>query len=248
LSGPVVALQNQNTMLATQQFVAPTLAPGAAPVTIAIQLAVCNGFTCGGSTTVNVTVVAAAGAPNISLTASKTMNIAVGANVTLTATTTCGGGACANPPTFAQTGGPGEILSGVGNTRTFKVANLPAGTPLPAALTFTATETSGAATSTATITIYVGPDTITVTNVVYQLAHSKLQVAANTNALPKGTAILTVTPLVNKKAVGPGIVCQYDPVLDSYNVLAVITNPIPDSVSIVSDHGGTIIAPLTRIL
>jgi hypothetical protein len=247
LSGPVVTLQNANTMLPTQTFVAPTLAAGAAPVVISIQLAVCNGFTCGGATTVNVTVVAAAGAPNVTLSASQTVNIATGSTVTLNAATSCNGGVCATAPAFTQIGGPNQIMTGTGLSRSFK-ATLPAGTPLPAALTFSAKETNLGSVSTATITVYVGADVITVTNVVYQLAHSKLQVAAATNALPKGSATLTVTPLVNNKVVGPDIVCTYDPILDSYNVLASITNPIPDSVRIKSSAGAVIVSPLTRIL
>jgi hypothetical protein len=245
LSGPAVIMQNLNTMLPTQTFVAPTLAPGAAPVVLTIQLAVCNGFTCGGAVTVSITVMAAAGAPSMTLSASQTLNITTGTTVTLTASATCGG-TCLTPPTFAQTAGPAQTLTGTGITRSFKAA-LPAGTALPAALTFTATQSSVGSTSTATITVFVGADTITVTNVVYQLAHSKLQVAAATNALPKGAAILTVTPLVNNKVSGPDVVCTYDPILDTYNLLADIVNPIPDAVRIRSSYGAVIVSPVTRV-
>ena len=78
----------------------------------------------------------------------------------------------------------------------------------------------------------------------YQLAHSKLQVSASSNALPKGAAVIKITPLVNKKVVGPDIVCTYDPGLDTYSVLADIPNPITDSVRFTSSYGGTVTAPL----
>src|SRR5471032_1584029 len=236
LSGPVVIMQNANTMLPTQTFLAPTLAPGAAPVVIVVQLAVGNGFTCGGAVTVPITVMASTVAPSMSLSASKTTGVLAKAVVTLTAT-----GAAA--PTFAQPFGPKQILAGAGATRTF-TATLPAGTPTPSMLTFTAT--SGG--STATVNVFVGVDTITVINVVYQLAHSKLQVSTESNALPKGAAIITITPMVNKKVTGPSVVAIYDPTIDGYLLLADIANPIPDSVHITSSYGADIISPVVRIL
>jgi hypothetical protein len=243
LSGPAVIMQNLNTMLPTQTFVAPTLPAGAAPMVLTFQLAVCNGFTCGGAVTVPITVMAAGGAPSVSLTASKTTAIAPGTAVTLTATATCGIAACVGSPVFTQILGPAQVLAGAGLKRTF-TATLPVGAATPTILTFTATQ----GVSTATISVAVGLDTITVVNVVYQLAHSKLQVAANTNALPKGSATLTVTPLVNKKVSGPDVVCQYDPILDSYNILADIANPIPDGVTVRSSYGGVVVnSPVTRV-
>jgi hypothetical protein len=87
-----------------------------------------------------------------------------------------------------------------------------------------------------------------VLNVVYQLAHSKLQVGVETNALPPGAATITVTPLVNNRVSGPDVVCTYDPVLNAYNILADIVNPIPDGVTIKSSFGGVILnTPVTRI-
>jgi hypothetical protein len=228
---------NTNTMLPTQQFVAPTLAPGAAPVTLAIQLAVCNGFTCGGAVTVNVIVMASPGAASVSLSASKTVGILPGTVVTLTAVATGAGS-----PVFTQTFGPVQTLAGTGSTRTF-TATLPLGTPTPSLVTFTATQ----GTSVSTVNLMIGSDTITVINVVYQLAHSKLQVSVESNALPKGAAIVTVTPLVNKKPSGADIVCIYDPVIDGYLVLADIANPIPDSVRVRSNYGADIITPVQRI-
>jgi hypothetical protein len=254
LSGPPVALQNFNTMLPTQQFLAPTLAAGAAPVLVAIQLGVCNGITCGGVVTVNITVMAAAGAPNVTLSASKTKNVIpvqpvgsllVADTVTLTAVATCGG-VCPGSMTFAQTAGPAQTLAGAGNTRTFK-AVLPAGTVLPAQLRFTASQTSAGTTSTATIDVFVGSDTITVVTITYQLSHSKLQVSVTSNALPKGNAVLTMTPLVNNKVVGPDVVLFYNPVIDGYLVTASITNPVPDAVHIRSTYGADIITPVVRI-
>jgi hypothetical protein len=248
VSGPPVVMLNMNNMQPTQTFVAPTLAAGSAPVVLAIQLAVCNGITCGGISTVNVTVVAAAAAPAITLSSSKTLNIVPNSSVTLTAVATCGGGACPTAPVFAQTAGPHMVLSGTGSTRTF-AAVLPAGTVTPAMLTFTATVTNAGKTSTATISVFVGSDTITPTLVSYILAKSALTVTVNTNALPKGAAIITVTPLVNGKVSGPSLVAAYDPGVDSYFILgeSFIVNPVPDAVRITSNYGATITTPLTVI-
>jgi hypothetical protein len=249
MSGPPVSMQNVNNMQPLQTFVAPPLAPGAAPVTLSFQLAVCNGVTCGGTSSVNVTVMAAAGAPSVSLLSSKTFNIVpVTDTVTLTAVATCGG-VCATPVTFAQTLGPVQTLTALdANHRSFK-AILPGGTRLPAQLTFTARQTSGGTASTATLNVFVGADTITVTSVIYKLSRSSLAVSVNTNALPKGTAVITVTPLVNKKVIGPGVVCAYDPAADTYNIgfEAFTVNPTPDSVRITSSYGANIVTPVTSI-
>jgi len=249
VSGPPVSLQNVNNMQPLQTFVAPALALGAAPVTLSFQLAVCNGVTCGGTSSVNITVMAAAGAPSVSLSSSKTFNIVpVTDTVILTAVATCGG-VCGTPVTFAQTSGPVQTLTALdANHRSFK-AILPAGTALPAMLTFTAKQTSAGSTSTATLNVFVGADTITVTLVTYKQARSTLAVAAKTNALPKGVAVLTVTPMVNKKVIGPGVVCTYDPAGDTYNIgfEAFIVNPLPDSVRITSSYGANIVAPVTVI-
>jgi hypothetical protein len=148
--------------------------------------------------------------------------------------------------TFAQTGGPAQTLTGTGSTRSFK-ATLPAGTVLPAALSFTATQISGGSTSVATINVFVGADTISVVTITYQLSHSKLQVSVTSTALPKGAAVLTMTPLVNKKVVGPDVVLFYNPVIDGYLVTADITNPVPDAVHIRSSYGADIITPVVRI-
>jgi hypothetical protein len=246
LSGPVVALLNTNTMLPTQSFVAPTLAPGASPVQISIQLAVCNGFTCGGAVTVPITVMAAAGAPTVTLSASKTLNVIPGTDtVTLSAVATCGG-VCATPPVFTQTVGPAQVLTGAGNTRSFK-ATLPPGTPTPAILTFTASETSAGSTSTATVNVYVGPDTISIVTITYQLSHSKLQVSVTDNVLPKGAAVITATPLANNKVIGPDVVLFYNPVIDGYLITASITNPLPDAVRLRSNFGADIVTPVVRV-
>jgi hypothetical protein len=247
VSGPPVSMQNVNNMQPLQTFVAPALAPGAAPVTLSFQLAVCNGATCGGVSTVNITVMAAVGAPSVTLSSSKTLNITPGSVVTLTAVATCGG-VCPGSPVFAQTLGPVQTLTGAGITRSF-TATLPVGTRLPAQLTFTARQTSAGTTSTATINVFVGADTVTVTTVIYKLSRSSLAVNVNTNALPKGAAVITVTPLVNKKVIGPGVVCSYDPAGDTYSIgfEAFTVNPSPDSVRITSSYGANIVAPVTSI-
>ena len=240
LTGPPVGLLQVNNMQPLQTFAAPALAAGAAPVVLTFQLAVCNGFTCGGAVNTSVTVTAAAPpappAPAVSLAVSSVVN-ATTKQTTITLTASCGAATtCA--PVFTQTAGaPLRALTGTGATRTFTVTST---TPQPPA-TFKAT----VGTASATVGVF---DTITVVNVVYQLAHSKLQVSCNTTALPKGTAVMTVTPLVNNKVTGPDVVMTYDPVLDSYNLLADIVNPIPDGVNIRSSYGGLVLnSPVTRV-
>jgi hypothetical protein len=83
--------------------------------------------------------------------------------------------------------------------------------------------------------------------VSYQLAHSALSVTVSTNALPKGAATITITPLVNNKAIGPSVVAAYNPGVDSYFITADIVNPLPDSVRITSSYGATVTAPVTTI-
>jgi hypothetical protein len=243
-AGPAVTLMNANA--AKPQFVAPVLAPGAAPVVLTFQVAVCNGYTCGGLASVSVTVSATAGAPQVTLSASPGQNVLPGTAVTVTGTATGGTGALTH--VFTQTAGQPQGLTRTANTVSFTPL-LAAGTPMPAVLTFTDKVTDSAGHSaTATISIYVGADTITVTNVVYAISKSRLQVAASTTALPKGAAVLTVTPLGgNGLAIGPDLVCTYDPTLDTYNVLADIVNPIPSAVRIKSSYLGTIVSPVTRI-
>ena len=66
-----------------------------------------------------------------------------------------------------------------GATTTRFTATSPAGTPLPAILTFTDKVTDSAGrTATDIIGIFVGADTITATNVTYAISKSRLQVAA----------------------------------------------------------------------
>ncbi len=115
---------------------------------------------------------------------------------------TATGGTGALKYTFTQTAGPTQTLNApsTSTSATFAV-NLP--TPVPTAptnLTFQVTVTDSAvptnATKTASVTVNVaGADTITATPVTYVLSKSKLQVVANTTALPKGGAVLTVTPV-----------------------------------------------------
>jgi hypothetical protein len=60
--------------------------------------------------------------------------------------------------------------------------------------------------------------------------------------------VLTVTALgANGLAIGPDVVCTYDPTLDTYNVLSDIVNPIPSAVRIKSSYGGTLVSPVTKI-
>jgi hypothetical protein len=249
-AGPAVTLLNANAV--NPQFVAPTLAAGSTPAVLTFQLAACNGFTCGGLATVNVTVQAAAGGPQMKLSADKT-NPLISQLVTLSSTTT-GGAVGPKTYTFTQIAGPAQVLTlsasvpGADVDTAKFTATLPAGTPLPATLTFQCTVTDSAQNkSTNAISIFVGIDTITPTNVVYSLSKSRLQIAMTDNALPKGAAILRVTPMVNGVPISADIVASYDPTLDGYNVLAAIINPIPDSVRIRSNYGANIVTPITRI-
>jgi hypothetical protein len=242
--GPAVTLLNGNA--AKPQFVAPTLVPGSTPVVLSFQLAVCNSFNCGGISTINVTVLPATGGPQETLSADH-QNPLVSQVVNLTALAT--GGTAPLSYRFTQTAGPLQALTINGNVATFS-ATLPAGTPLPATLTFQSTVTDSAVpnnNTTATMSLFVGSDTLTVTNVVYALSKGRLQVAMTDNALPKGSAIITVYPLIGGTAISAGIVATYDPTVDVYNILSGIINPIPDSVRITSNYGATAVSPITRI-
>jgi hypothetical protein len=242
-AGPAVTLLNANRV--NPQFVAPTLAPGSTPVVLTFQLAPCNSFTCGGISSVNVTVQAATGGPQEKLSVDLT-NPLPSQVVHLTSTTTGGTGAMTYK--YTQTAGPAQVLvPGAAGAVSF-TATLPALTPLPATLTFQCTVTDSALNkSIDTISVFVGSDTVTPTNTVYSLSKSRLQVAMSDTALPKGSAIITVTPMVNGVPIAAGIVASYDPGIDGYNVLSALVNPIPDSVHIVSNYGTNIVAPITRI-
>jgi hypothetical protein len=221
---------------------------------LSFQLAVCNGFTCGGLSSVNVTVTAAVGAPAVTLRATvppatgNTTSVSLGQAVTLTATAT--GGTAPLTFTFAQTAGPAQALAGAGATRTF-TATLPPGTPTPATIGFTVTVTDAAVpprTTTATLTILVGPDAITVANVTYALAKSRLQVSVN-DSVPGGVAVLTATPFdANGVPIAAGIVLFFDPTLNTYVVpFNWLVNPVPNFVQVTSSLGGTLLTPVQKI-
>ncbi len=246
-AGPAVNLLNADA--AKPQFVAPALAAGAAPVTLTFQLAVCNGFTCGGVSSVNVTVISSAG-PTVSLAASPSLNLQAGTTVTLTATATGGSGTYTY--SFAETangGLPAVTLTASGNTATFVVPVPPAGTPLPATLTFavTATDTVTNQSTTASVNVIVGPDKITVLSVVYKLSRSQLK-ASVSDSIPNGKATITMQALdINGAPIGNPVVMTYDPTLNAYNVLQSITNPMPNAVKFTSNYGGTVTAPVQRV-
>ena len=250
-AGPVAPFVNNSGNSMNPTFVAPTLAAGATPAVLTFQLAVCNSFTCGGIATVNVTVLppVAVTPPSVTLSVDKP-NPGPGALVTLTSIATGGGNGSPGGPgytyAFTQTAGPAQngFATG-GNTATFTATP---GATTPTTLTFQCTVTDNAASkTTATINVYVGSDTITPTNVVYSLSKSRLQIAMTDNALPKGAAIITATPLVNGVPISAGIIATYDPGIDGYNILAAIVNPIPDSVRLTSNYGASIVTPITRI-
>jgi hypothetical protein len=255
-SGTSVPLLNANA--AKPQFVAPIVPVGSTPVPMTFQLAVCNSFTCGGLSTVNVTVMAATGGPQMTLHADNS-HPGPGQLVTMTSTTT--GGVGAKTYKFTQTAGPAQVLAlsssvvgGVELDTAKFTTTLPAGTPLPATLTIQCTVTDAAGNkSTDAISVFGGSDTVTPTNTVYSLSKSRIQVAMGDTALPKGSAIITVTPMVNGVAIAAGIIATYDAGIDGYNILAAIVNPIPDSIKITSNYGFGLppdiprIFPITRI-
>jgi hypothetical protein len=250
-AGPAVVLLN--SVAAHPTFTAPVLPSGSTPVTLTFQLAVCNGFTCSGISSVNITVVAATAGPTISLGVAPGQNVlpsppAPGAPVIVTLTATVTGTATA--PTFTQTSGPVVTLTGTGATRTFNsptVAQLTAaGLTLPATLTFKAT----VGTVSSTVNVFVGGDTISVAaaGITYHLAKSVLTITGITTNVPKGAANITMTPLgFNGQPLAAGIVLNYDPIANMYfgegNV-----NPTPNSVKFTSSFGGTLISPILSIL
>jgi hypothetical protein len=244
IAGPSVLLLNSDPMLPTNKFTAPTLAPGSLPVVLTFQLAVCNGITCGGVASVNITVVASTLAPSVTFSASPSVNVTLNQKVTLTAAVT--GGSAPLTYTFTQTAGTAGTFTGTGNTRSFTPS---LATPVPSTLTFSVNVTDSLGrSSTATTNVLVGPDTITPLNVTYALAKSRLQVSA-TDSVPNGVAILTMTPLdANGLPIAAGIVLNYDPTQNAYILpLNYLVNPIPNSVRINSSLGGVLITPVQKI-
>ena len=247
-AGPAVNLLNADA--AKPQFVAPALPAGAAPVVLTFQLAVCNGFTCGGVSSVNVTVISSTTAPTVSLAASPSVNVIPGTVVTLTAVASGGSGTYTYK--FAQTGLgglPAVSLTQTGNKATFTAPLPPAGTPLPVTLTFAATVTDSVTgqAATANINVLIGPDTISIVSVTYKLSRSQLKASVNDN-VPNGAATITMTPLdIYGAPIGNPVVMTYDPTVNTYNVTQSITNPIPNSVKFTSNYGGTITVPVTRV-
>jgi hypothetical protein len=252
-AGPAVALLNATAFSSKPTFIAPVLASGATPVTLTFQLAVCNGFTCSGISSVNVTVVAAKAGPSVSLGIAPGQNLLLGARATLTATVT---GGTAPVVSFAQTGLgglPAVTLTGTGNVRTFTAPTAAqvatAGVTLPVNLAFTVTVRDGALTVTDTVQVFVGPDTLTIpaAGVTYELRKSLLSVTVSTN-VPNGAALLTMTPLaVNGLPSGSPVAMTYDPVANSYSATDVTLNPLPNSVRVTSSFGGTILSPILFI-
>jgi hypothetical protein len=178
--------------------------------------------------------------------------------VTLLSSTT--GGVGVKTYKYTQTAGPAQVLAlsasvvgGEVDTAKF-TTTLPPGTPLPAPLTFQCTVTDAAGNkSTDNVSVFGGSDTVTPTNTVYSLSKSRIQVAMGDTALPKGSAIITVTPMVNGVPIAAGIIATYDAGIDGYNILAAIVNPIPDSIKITSNYGFGLppdiprVFPITRI-
>ena len=263
-AGPTVSLLN--VFGAKPQFTAPILPSGSTPVTLTFQLAVCNGFTCSGVSSVNITVVAATAGPTVTLGATQpprppattpisAQNVLPATPVTLTATATGTGLTF----TFAQTalgGLPAVALAGTGNVRTFTAPSAAqltaAGVTLPVNLAFTVTvRDSAARTVTDTIHIFVGADTLTVpaAGIVYRLSKSVLTVTVSTNA-PNGAAILQMTPLgITGLPLTAPVDLVYDPIANSYSIgpVGLAVNPTPNSVKITSSFGGTITSPIQLI-
>lgn len=242
IAGPTVNLLNGDA--AKPQFTAPVLPTGSTAVLLTFQLAVCNGFTCSGIASVNVTVNPVQ-APSVTLKATPGTNVLPGTLVTLAASASGG-----TPPytyTFTQSSGTSANLAASGAQATFTAPQQGGGAP--AALSFRVTVTdANKSTANTTITVYDGADTIRVTAVVYRTAKSQLQVTATSNAAPQGAAVLTVSVYNSSNVkIAPDMVMTYDPTLNTYNINNAIVNPIPDHITIQSSYLGTAISGLTSI-
>jgi hypothetical protein len=98
---------------------------------------------------------------------------------------------------------------------------------------------SGSATTN--VTVKPLADRITITAAAYKLAGSKLSVTATDNIIG-GAAVLTLHVQGQ-----PDVVMTYDPTLQTYNVNAMIVNPIPSAVSVTSSFGGSAVSGLTSL-
>lgn len=245
-AGTPVALLNSNPSMPTQQFVAPTLAPNSAPVVLTFMLGVCNGFTCGGVVSVNVTVVASTTAPSVSFGSLPGASVAAGTAVTLSAAVS--GGTAPYTYSFRQTAGPTQSLTVSGSTAKFTAA-LPAGTPTPATLTFEITVVDALKGTTKTTTnVLVGPDTITITTANYSQSKLRVQIAA-TDSVPGGLAVLTATPIgASGAALAAGVALIYNPTANSYSSpQSWIVSGAPTSILIKSSLGGSKTGTITII-
>jgi hypothetical protein len=251
-AGPAAALQNSNGP--HPQFTAPSLPSGSSPVTLTFQLAVCNGFTCSGISTVNITEVAATVGPSVTLSVSPSQNVLPTNVVTLTGTGV--NGTAPLTYTFAQTGTGGlpvvSLAPVAGNPAQvrFTAPTPPAGTALPVTLTFSVTvrDALGRAV-TDSISVFVGIDSITVTTVTYRISKSILTLSVSDN-VPNGAATITMTPLgITGLPIGNPVVLTYDPIADSYSIggTGIQVNPAPNSVRFTSSFGRTTTSPITLL-
>jgi hypothetical protein len=110
------------------------------------------------------------------------------------------------------------------------------------------TDTVSGKSTTATINVLVGPDTISVLNVTYALAKSRLQVSVQ-DSVPGGVAAMTVIPLdSNGLPISAAIAMFFDPTQNAYILpMNFLVNPVPNAVTINSSLGGTLTTAVQKI-
>jgi hypothetical protein len=239
--GPAVVLNDAGFV--HPYFTAPAVAAGAQPVVLTFSMVASNGFASSAVSTVSITVV---GQKNPVVNAGADQAVANGSAVKLSGSAADPNGAAAQPLTFlwTQTSGPAVTLSGANTSApAFTAPTLTLGQP---AITYTfkltvtdALGLSGSATTN--VTVKPLADRITITAAAYTLKGSKLSVTATDN-IAGGVAILTLHVQGQ-----PDVVMTYDPNLQTYNVNAMIVNPIPSAVSVTSNFGGSAVSGLTSL-
>jgi hypothetical protein len=239
-----VTLKNPNT--ANPTFTAPTLAKGAAPVTLTFSLTVKNKAN---ATSLPSTVTVTVGTP-LAPVAKAGANQTVASN---TAVVTLNGSASTGATTFAwtQIGGSPVGLSGANTAiATFKA---PTVNTLPAAvLTFKLTVTNAAGSSSQNVTVTVTPpsDTVAISLVEYRTAKQRLTVDATSST--QGVAGVLAAKLsmqafdATGKTIGKPQAMPFNTTLGLYEVI-VVGSVKPASVTVTSSYGGTASSGITLL-
>ncbi len=249
--GPAVTITNPNSLQAT--FVAPNVS-ALTNLTFQVTVGGANSTT-PASATVTVPIAASPSTdpPTVSAASAPANPVASGASVTLTAT---GVDPAGGTLTYTWTAPAGIVLTPVAGTngaqQKFTAPTVPA---LSAArsLNFTVTATSSVvpnlSSAPATVTVVVNPvtDTITITNVVYRISKSRLDVTV-TDFTPGVT--LTCTLDVINKATGKPWTAVMGPAIPAAAgtyATTFVNIPAPLKVTITSSAGGTASSGVTRV-